>query len=65
MNKSIEKLKILSKQMKMEIQQKFIECSQSSSKKEVHINKCLPGKQEKSQINLTLHIRELENEAQS
>ena len=41
-------------------------CSKSSSKREVYSNTTQLNKQEKSQINnLTLHLKELENEEQT
>ena len=40
-------------------------CSKNSSKREVYSNTILPKKQEKHQIdNLTLHLKQLENEGQ-
>ena len=42
-----------------------MECSKSSSKREVYSNKAYLKKQEKSQIkNLTLHLKEIEKEEQ-
>ena len=50
--------------MKMEIQCiKLMGFSKSSSKREVHSNKCLPQEIRKSQINnLTLYLKQLEKE---
>ena len=43
-----------------------MECSKSSPKRELHSDKGLPQKQEKSQINnLTYHLKELEKEEQT
>ena len=47
---------------------KYMECSKSSSKREVHGDKCLPQKTTKISNELTLHLEELakeQNEAQS
>lgn len=39
-----------------------MECSKSSSKREVHINKCLPQETRKILTNVTLPLKELEKE---
>ena len=45
---------------------KCMGCSKSSSKREVHSNRCLPQKNKKNQIkSIILHLKDIEKEEQT